>query len=352
MKENLKRTLSFSLPFILMVVLLYYSFKDVDIAYSLKLVFNSSFLWLFVFVTIFFLSHLIRAYRWKFILSSVKEDVKLKHLFGAVMVGYGFNAIIPRAGEIFRSFFLGRWEGISRTSTFGTVILERIIDILALAFSVMISVLVYSGDLYSEIPWLKYSLNVVFIGNGIIILMIFLLIILKEKFSKAIVFFAGKISENLANKLDYIFDTLIKGLSSLRGTKNYIITFLLTILIMVVYALNSWVAFKMLGMDSIKEVTFAMAWIFMTISAFGIIIPTPGGTGSYHLITISVLTTVFGFGQEISSAYALLTHFISYVIFIASMFFFIHIINKQRSEQGLPKLNLINVIKKMDSEEI
>lgn len=352
MKENVKKILGITIPFILTVVFLYLAFYNVDFKHSLELVFSSSFGWLIVFVVIFFFSHFIRALRWKYILASVKGDIKLKHLFGAVMVGYGLNAIVPRAGEIFRSFFLGRWEGVSRTSIFGTVILERIIDILALAFSVMISVLIYSGDLYSEVSWLKYSLSVVFIANGALIILILLLVILKERFSNIILTLAGKISEKLAEKLGYIFNTLITGLSSLRGMKNYFLTFVLTVLIMLVYAFNSWIAFKMLGMDSIKEVTYGMAWILMTISAFGIIIPTPGGTGSYHLITISVLTGLFAFNQEISSAYALLTHFISYVIFIGSAFFFIHVINKKRAEEGKRKLNFWNVIKKMDDEEL
>ncbi|RMD50892.1 MAG: UPF0104 family protein, partial [Ignavibacteria bacterium] len=233
-----------------------------------------------------------------------------------------------------------------------TVILERIIDIFALSFSVIVSILIYNGDLLNDVSWLKLSLNIVFIGNTLVILLIFAMVIFKEKFTNLLVKLTRKISVRLADKINYLFETLTTGLSSLRGGKNYFMTFLLTVIIMLVYALNSWVAFKMIGMDSLREVTFSMAWILMTISAFGIIIPTPGGTGSYHLITISVLTGIFSFGDEISSAYAILTHFISYVIFIFAALFFISIINRARVKEGKPKLNFLNVIKKMDEEDI
>jgi len=352
MKENSKKIIGIILPFLLTLVFLYLAFYKVDLLSSFALIAGVKIFWLVIFILIFFLSHFIRALRWKYILSSVKSDIKIKHLFGAVMVGYGLNAVVPRAGEIFRSFFLGRWERISRTSIFGTVVLERAIDILALSFSVLISVLIYSGDLYSEISWLKYSLNLVFALNGLLIILIILLVVYKESFGRIIVKATGKFSTRISKKLEYLFDTLTKGFASLRGFRNYVFTFLLTVIIMVVYAFNSWVAFRMLGMETIQEVNFGMAWILMTISAFGIIIPTPGGAGSYHWITIMVLTTLFSFNQEISSAFAILTHTISYVIFIISALFFIHIINKKRVEEGKAKLNFLNVIKSLDSEEL
>jgi uncharacterized membrane protein YbhN (UPF0104 family) len=88
-----------------------------------------------------------------------------------------------------------------------------------------------------------------------------------------------------------------------------------------------------------------MAWILMTISAFGIIIPTPGGTGSYHAIIILVLTTLFSFSQEISAAYAILTHIISYVSFILSTVFFTYFINKRQVKKGGKKENFLSVFK-------
>jgi len=48
-------------------------------------------------------------------LNSVKKDVSIKNLFGALMVGYGVNCVLPRVGEISRAILIGKWEGLSRT---------------------------------------------------------------------------------------------------------------------------------------------------------------------------------------------------------------------------------------------
>jgi hypothetical protein len=87
---------------------------------------------------------------------------------------------------------------------------------------------------------------------------------------------------------------------------------------MLLYGLNSYVGFFTIGLQNIKPVSYEMGWIVMSISAIGVVIPTPGGTGSYHVLATSALVLLFGFGHDISLAYAVLTHGISYFLFIFS----------------------------------
>ncbi len=83
----------------------------------------------------------------------------------------------------------------------------------------------------------------------------------------------------------------------------------------------------------------------MTISAFGVIIPTPGATGSYHLIVIFVLVNIFNFDTDISGAYALITHTTTYVLFILSTIGLTYLINKRQQTKGLPSANFLTVFK-------
>lgn len=85
---------------------------------------------------------------------------------------------------------------------------------------------------------------------------------------------------------------------------------------MLVYALNAYIGFYILGMQHIHEVTYGMAWVLMSISAIGVVIPTPGAIGSYEALCKAVLVLLFGFGDSISLAYALITHLISYFLFV------------------------------------
>ncbi|MCH9029070.1 MAG: flippase-like domain-containing protein [Bacteroidetes bacterium] len=82
--------------------------------------------------------------------------------------------------------------------------------------------------------------------------------------------------------------------------------------------------------EELKPVTFEMGWVLMSIAAIGVVIPTPGATGSYHTLAKSTLVLLFGFGETISAAYAFLTHIISYFLFIFTALIIYFIFNKQR----------------------
>jgi hypothetical protein len=199
---------------------------------------------------------------------------------------------------------------------FGAIILERIIDVLFLCLSIFISALIWSEDLYFKLPWLKTSLYISVFGIASVVIFLFLVIRYKENFYGVLVKMMGKLSEKFAHKTAHIFEMLIEGFRSLKGTKNHILTFLFSVAIMLLYAFSSYVGFFTVGMNSIKPVSYQMAWILMSISGIGVLIPTPNGTGSYHTLIKTALVLLFGFSEVISLSYAFLTHFISYVVFI------------------------------------
>jgi uncharacterized membrane protein YbhN (UPF0104 family) len=173
---------------------------------------------------------------------------------------------------------------------------------------------------------------------GIIILFLYFIIKFKENFYGTIVRLVGKFSGNLAHKTAYIFSMLTQGFGSLKGARNYLLTLFLSIIIILLYVTTSYIGFFTLGMQNIKPVNFAMSWVLMSISTIGVIIPTPGSTGSYHTFAKSVLVLLFGFSQVVSLSYAFLTHVISYFSAIIVGSFFFLTLNKQ-NENLLKVLN-------------
>lgn len=344
-KYNFRKIFGYIFTILITFVFLFLAFHNVDFADLVEKLSSASIKWVLVFISFFILSHVVRAIRWKYIINSVKPNVSLLNSFAAVMVGYGINCAVPRLGEVYRSLFLGKWENISRSSLLGTVIVERVIDILALAFSVIISVFIFPGDLYSKIEWLRPTVYTIFVLMSIAIIILFLTVKFKEKFYNFIVKIIGKASPKMAKKVAGIFSTFAVGFASLKGAKNILMTIFYSALIMFIYGYNAYIGFYMLGMEKIMPVSLSMGWVLMTISAFGIVIPTPGGTGTYHLITITVLMSLFGFGQDISAAYAFLTHIISYILFIVIMFISFYVVNINRNKKGLPKETFLSVIK-------
>ena len=344
-KSPIKKFLGYITPIVLTLVFLYFTFKDVNLQEALNMIASGSILWFIIFILSFFISHIVRAIRWKVMLRSTKQDTSILYLLGAIMIGYGVNSFVPRLGEFYRGMFAGKWENISRPSVLGSIVVERVIDILILGFSVLVSVIIYPGNLYSEISWLKSTIYFGFLGIFLIIAVLILLVKMKHKFYDWIVSFVGRFSKNWADKLSYVFEMLIDGFSTIKGLQNYFWVIILSALIMLSYGLTSFLGFYVLNFDSIYEVSFGMAWVVMTISAFGVVIPTPGGTGSYHFIVKAVLVGLFAFTQEAGSAYALLTHTASMIVFVLSMYLFIVYINNYRVKLGFPKENFFSVIK-------
>jgi len=343
--SSLRRAIGILTPFILTVIFLYLSFYNVNLIQTMEIISNSSIFFIVLYLLFFLLSHIARAVRWKAMISSIRPDASLINLFAATIIGYGVNLVVPRMGELYRSFFGGRWEGLSRTSMLGTVIVERVIDIIVLGISVLVSVLIYSGDLYNEVVWLKSTVVIGFVSIGIIVLLLILLIIFKDVFIRITVKIFNKISAKLANKIEYVLSMLVDGFSSLKGYKNYLITISLSALIMMLYAFTAYLGFFVLKLNETYDITYSMAWVVMTLSAFGIVIPTPGGTGSYYFIAISSLVTLYGFSEEGASAFALFTHTTASLVFIILTIVMISVVNWRRKKQGLTTENFFSVIK-------
>lgn len=315
----------------LTLVFLYIAFHDVNFGDVLGIISNASVLWIIIFAVTNVFSHYIRALRWKIILSSVKPDTKMKNLFGSLMIGYGVNCVTPKLGEIARAVLIGKWENLSRSSMFGTVILERLIDVLSLGFAVIVSAMVWPESLYDTFPWLKATLYITAVLMLIIIIIFYLTIKFREKFYGILVKLISKFSDKLGEKIAYVFQMLTQGFNSLKGLKSYLLTIALTVFLLLVYALNSYFGFFILDLQKDHQVTFTMGWIVMSISALGVIVPTPGGTGSYHTLAKSTLVILFGFRDTIGAAYAFITHIISYILFIFISIILFFTLNKSQS---------------------
>jgi len=329
--------INYSVSILLAVVFLYIAFYNVNFSEVLTIVSHANLPWVLIFIIVTMLGHYFRAVRWKYILNSVKPNTSMKNLFGSLMVGYGVNCVTPKLGEVTRAVLIGKWEGLSRSSMFGTVILERIIDIISLGGSIVVALFLTSVSLSEKFPWLISSLYIM--GSVIVLSIVLLSLILrsKEKFSEIIIKIVGKISNKLAERTAYVFTMLAEGFASLKGKKNYFWTIFWTVAIIVLYAFGSYVGLLMLDMQTIQPVTFGMGWIIMSISAIGVIIPTPGSTGSYHTLAKSTLVLIFGFGETISVAYAFLTHIIGYILFIVIALVMFFVVNKQKE-------NLLEVV--------
>nr|WP_255749179.1 lysylphosphatidylglycerol synthase transmembrane domain-containing protein [Gramella crocea] len=103
--------------------------------------------WIFVSFFLGALSHLSRAHRWKYMLEPMGYQSSLSNRFMAVMAAYLANFGIPRSGEVLRAVTLSTYEDVPFEKGFGTIISERVADLLILMLIVGIALLFQTDDL-------------------------------------------------------------------------------------------------------------------------------------------------------------------------------------------------------------
>ncbi|GIV22367.1 MAG: flippase-like domain-containing protein [Bacteroidia bacterium] len=111
-------------------------------------------------------AHFLRAWRWQLMLQSSGHPTDRTAPWWALMVGYLVNTALPRVGEVVRCTLLWRWRALPVTVSLGTVIAERLIDLLLLAF-LALPVVVTEGTGWLEVLGLKAYLPYLIAAGGI-----------------------------------------------------------------------------------------------------------------------------------------------------------------------------------------
>lgn len=109
---------------------------------------RANYFWIFLSLFLSFLSLLSRAYRWNYLLSPMGYNTPFWHRYHAIMIGYIMNLTIPRAGEATRAGMLFRSDGVPFSKSFGTIIAERVFDVIMLFSVVLLAVFVGSSDFW------------------------------------------------------------------------------------------------------------------------------------------------------------------------------------------------------------
>ena len=141
MLNSIKPILKIVIPLLIGLILVWYSFHKIsftDLSFYLK---NIDYPWVYFGAVLGFLSHLSRAYRWKFLIEPLGYKLRFPNSFMAVFSGYLINYTIPRAGEVSRATILSNYEKVPFEKGFGTIVAERVADILVMVFIVIVALL-------------------------------------------------------------------------------------------------------------------------------------------------------------------------------------------------------------------
>jgi uncharacterized protein (TIRG00374 family) len=301
------------------LVLAFRETKFTDLWASLKSV---DYFWVVLLIPITLLSHWIRAVRWRYLLAPVKAKTSIRNLFSAVMIGYMVNNALPRVGELVRPYVLGNLEGISKSSTLGTVVIERILDFLTFYFIVSIVLFAYPSSLspfFDNVDAVRPLLLV----SSIACFFLFALLFFKAGAFSSI---ASRLKVVVPQKYHARFDGLMEsfrsGLEVSKMKGSFFAIVVLSLLMQGLYALGLYIPFFAFSALAALKLDFGAAVILLTISSIAFVLPAPGGLGTYHTFMTFTLMRLYHVDSATALGYALVTHEVGYILVTVVGFYY------------------------------
>ena len=284
------RSLKYILFLLISTVLMYLAFKDQNLPEIVSKLSSIEYKWLIISILFGALAFVSRGLRWIYLINALGYQASRKNSINSVAVGYLTNILIPRAGEISRCTSLQQVEKIPFDKLFGTIILERVID-LAILIILILAAFLYKfkeiNEFFNEV-FGESSGNI--FTNPILLFLIasLLIIFVLRKHIKKISFY-----EKIINILIGLKD----GFSSLKKIKNKTPFILHTIFIWAMYVLMTYVCF--FAINETKDLNLFDGIYITVIGGLGMVVPSQGGIGSYHL---AVKLGLVGIGIGVQSA--------------------------------------------------
>jgi hypothetical protein len=299
------------LGFLIAASFIFFAFRGISFTLLWHDALQANFFILIVTVVVVIFSHFLRALRWRVILQEIKKDVSVVDTWGSIMVGYLLNNFVPRLGEFVRAYTTGKIEGTSVSGVLGTIVLERLFDMLSAGILFGIALATYRESIIGAFPLLQV-IGAVLVAGSIAIGAVLYVAATVEKANELLMRFAKAIvPKRFASKVEQIIGSFLSSFSILRSPRSLSRVLLYTTLIWLVYVFTIYIPF--FAFRSTTALTFYDSFVLAMVTTVAWTLPSPGGLGVYHLFVSQTLIRFFGVVPDEALAYATLTHLFGYV---------------------------------------
>ncbi|RAJ13834.1 lysylphosphatidylglycerol synthase transmembrane domain-containing protein [Arenibacter echinorum] len=291
MKSSIKNTLKTILPILLGVFLVWYSYystSEEDRSEIIHYVKNADPFWVGVSVFLGILTHLSRAVRWNYLLQPLGYRPKLFNNILIILTAYFTNLGIPRSGEILRATALATYEHVPFQKGFGTIVTERVIDLVMLFLIVAIALFLQTDIIWDFLQQKGFNLvlMLVLLGSGILVLSLGTYMVKKSK-------------SKFALKLKTFLRGLLEGILSIFRMKNKWGFVFHTLFIWLAYIAMFWVI-KYTVLETV-DLSLSQLLVAFVAGAFAMS-ATNGGIGIYPIAVSSALA-IFGISKVSGDAF-------------------------------------------------
>ena len=306
--KHLLTVLKYALLLSISGALMWYAVRGQDLSRIGHYIRTANYFWLSLSIMLSALGYFSRAYRWQMQLDASQHPTSYWKVYHAMMVGYLANLVLPRAGEVIRCSVLRRSSGVPVQVALGTVVTERVIDVVVL-------LLLLGSTLLLDFKTFWGFFNDKLLGGKadsiarnplpLIIAGIIALVLLAAA-GYALFRNLEKLRQNaFFNKAILFVKGLLAGVFSILKLKNKGLFLFHTVFTWAVYYAISYLAFFCFPETDNLDVRAGLA--VLTFGTFGMAAPVAGGIGPYHVLVQGILL-VYGVSKEAGIAYALVVH--------------------------------------------
>lgn len=237
--------------------------------------------WLIMVLLAFMLSNVSRAHRWMMLFHGLGLKARFSTAFFTIMFGYLANLGVPRIGEVLRAAMMARYEGIPLEKSIGTVVLDRVLDVIILLVMILLAFIFQFKVIYG---YMSRNLNLETLAGRLIIPALIVLLIL----GLSLWFFRHQIKKwKIIQRFRTTILGFIDGVRSIKLVESPWLFVGHSLFIWVMYFLMNYWCLK--AFDPTATLGAAAALIVFVFGALGILFPSPGGMGTYHFMIIQAL---------------------------------------------------------------
>ena len=316
MKKKLLNILKYLILLIVAVALLLYALKGMDIKKIMQQMLHANMFWISVSGLISIIAFVVRAHRWNLLIEPMGYSPSLKNTTYSVMVGYFANLALPRLGEVSRCGALSKAESIPFNKLLGTVIVERIIDVISLFICILLAAAIeYKrlGNFFTERVFdpLTKKFHQLIRSPLLLAAIILLLVVLIIGF---VYFLKKSKSKGSESPITKIIKGFVDGLRSVANLKRPWLFIFQSAFIWVLYYLGVYVA--LFAFPFTSGLGAGAALFLLVAGGLGMSAPVQGGIGTYHLL-VSQGLVLYGVAVENGLAFAFMLHGLQLILVIA-----------------------------------
>lgn len=312
LKDVLLKIAKTVLPLAFGILIFWLIFRKQDIGAIMAIVRSDVSWWIIIASLPFGLAaNIVRGLRWKLLILPLGYTPRTSNMVYAVLGCYGVNLAFPRAGEVWRCAMINRYEKVPFTKAFGTLIIDRLADLVPVGLIVIAAFFMnipYFRSFFDQHPQAFDIFSMIFSSPWTYIAIAALAVAVW-------IYFVLFKQHALVIRTKQLLLQVWEGILTIANMKQKWLFIFYTVLIWLGYFLYFYICFY--AFPFTRELGWNCGLIAFGMSSVAVAVPVQGGIGTWHAMVIAVLMG-FGVLSVDASAFTLTVHTIQQLIFTAA----------------------------------